>query len=69
MALDREKVCGSIKEGNRADLILWNAPDEDVLIHEFANDVPRTVFAAGKVVSDSQGARTERSGVHPDQGV
>ncbi len=69
MALDREKVCGSIKEGNRADLILWNAPDEDVLIHEFANDVPRTVFAAGRVVSDSQGARTERSGVHPDQGV
>ncbi len=69
MALDREKVCGSIEEGKRADLILWSAPDEEVLIHEFANEVPRTVFSAGRVVSDSPGARTERSGGQPDQGV
>ena len=67
-ALGREKLCGSIEEGKRADLILWDVPNEEVLIHEFANQVPRTVWASGQVTCDS--IPGNNSPVHePDQGV
>jgi len=51
-ALSREHTCGSIEVDKRADLILWDVADENVLIHEFANDIPRTVCAAGRILFD-----------------
>ena len=67
-ALGREDLCGSIEEGKRADLILWDVPNEDVLIHEFANQVPRTVLASGQIAADTISQYS--SPVHePDQGV
>lgn len=67
-ALGREDVCGSIEENKRADLVLWDAPDEEVLIHEFANQVPRVVLASGQIVADTISQCS--SPVHePDQGV
>ncbi|MDE0959943.1 MAG: imidazolonepropionase [Planctomycetota bacterium] len=68
-ALGREAQCGTIEEGKRADLILWDVPDEDVLIHEFANQVPHVVCAAGRIVFDSHTAITDRSDLTSDQGV
>jgi len=68
-ALGREARCGTIETGKRADLILWDVPDEEVLIHEFANQVPRIVCAAGRIVFDSHTASIERSDLTSDQGV
>lgn len=68
-ALGREARCGTIETGKRADLVLWDVPDEEVLIHEFANQVPRIVCAAGRIVFDSHIASIERSDLTSDQGV
>ena len=67
-ALAREDLCGSIEEGKRADLILWDVPDEEVLIHEFANEVPRTVWTSGQIVSDLLPGSNPPVD-QPDQGV
>ena len=67
-ALGRENLCGSVEQEKRADLILWDVPDEEVLLHEFTNEVPRTVWTSGQIVSDP--LRGKSSPVHePDQGV
>ncbi|NCF99773.1 MAG: imidazolonepropionase, partial [Planctomycetia bacterium] len=50
-ALGRSEICGSIDVEKRADLILWDAPDEDFLIYEFTNDLSRTVWAGGNRIS------------------
>jgi len=43
-------------------------PDEEVLIHEFANEVPRTVWTSGQFVSDLlPGINSPVD--EPDQGV
>ncbi|MGE4619202.1 MAG: amidohydrolase family protein, partial [Planctomycetota bacterium] len=67
LALGREELCGSIEAGKRADLILWDVANEEILIHEFANEVPRTVWTAGQNIFDRMPGK--KSPVHqPDQG-
>ena len=52
-ALGREKSCGSLETGKRADVILWNAADENQLVYEFANNLKRSVWAGGRRISDA----------------
>ena len=51
-ALGREKSCGSLETGKRADLILWDVADENQLVYEFANNLKRSVWAGGRRISD-----------------
>ena len=52
-ALGREKSCGSLETGKSADLILWDAADENQLVYEFANNLKRSVWAGGRRISDA----------------
>ncbi len=53
-ALGREESCGSLEVGMRADLILWEAPDENALVYEFTNDLNRCVWAGGRLIADTE---------------
>ncbi|OUU26033.1 MAG: imidazolonepropionase [Planctomycetia bacterium TMED53] len=53
-ALGREESCGSLEVGKRADLILWEVPDEDALVYEFTNDLKRSVWAGGRLIADTE---------------
>ena len=52
-ALGLENRKGRITKGFDADLILWEAENEAQVVYEFENHIPRTVIAAGRVVTSS----------------
>ncbi|MFN0058816.1 MAG: imidazolonepropionase [Planctomycetota bacterium] len=56
-ALGLSATHGRIVAGQRADLILWDAPAPAHVVYEFENILPRTVFVAGKPVFGMQPER------------
>lgn len=47
-ALGLEDKVGSIKVGKQADLVLWNAPDENYPLYRYSKNCVRQVFVGGK---------------------
>lgn len=53
-ALGLEATVGSLAPGAAADFVLWEASEPSQVTYEFANDLPRTVFVAGKELSTKE---------------
>ena len=49
-AIGLEKTTGSIEVGKMADLVIWDAPDFDMLLYRFGQNLASTVIKAGKEV-------------------
>jgi imidazolonepropionase len=48
-ALDRAKVCGSLEEGKRGDVVILDAPEPSALVARFGSPLVREVVVRGKV--------------------
>ena len=48
--LGLEARLGTLEEGKQADLVLWNAPDMEMLVYRFGSNLAGTVIKNGEVV-------------------
>jgi imidazolonepropionase len=51
-ALNREKTIGSIEEGKKADIVMFNSKNLNYLVYHFGTNAVHTVIKNGKVVVD-----------------
>lgn len=49
-SLGREKLVGTIEEGKQADIVIWDAPDMEMLVYRFGSNLAKTVIKKGEVV-------------------
>lgn len=45
-----ENEIGTLEEGKKADIVIWDAPDMEMLVYRFGSDLARTVIKNGEVV-------------------
>lgn len=45
-----EETVGSLEVGKQADLVIWNAPDMEMLVYRFGSNLAGTVIKKGEVV-------------------
>lgn len=49
-SLGREKLVGTLEEGKQADIVIWDAPDMEMLVYRFGSNLAKTVIKKGEVV-------------------
>ena len=49
-AINRGNVVGSLEEGKQADIVIWNAPDMEMLCYRFGSNLAQTVIKKGEIV-------------------
>ncbi len=49
-AIDRGDLIGSLEEGKQADIVIWNAPDMEMLCYRFGSNLAETVIKKGEIV-------------------
>lgn len=49
-SLGREKLVGTIEEGKQADIVIWDAPDMEMLVYRFGSNLAKMVIKKGEVV-------------------
>ena len=49
-AMGRGPLCGTVEEGKRADLVVWDAEDLESLCYRFGSNLARTVICKGEIV-------------------
>ncbi len=49
-AINRGDVVGTLEEGKQADLVIWNAPDMEMLCYRFGSNLAQTVIKKGEIV-------------------
>lgn len=49
-SLGREKLVGTIEEGKQADIVIWDAPDMEMLVYRFGSNLAKKVIKKGEVV-------------------
>ena len=49
-SLGLEARVGTLEEGKQADIVLWNAPDMEMLVYRFGSNLAETVIKNGEVV-------------------
>lgn len=49
-AVDRADTRGTVEEGKRADIVIWDAPDLDYLVYRMGSNLASTVIRGGKIV-------------------
>ncbi len=49
-SIGREKLVGTLEEGKQADLVIWDAPDMEMLVYRFGSNLAKTVIKKGEVV-------------------
>ncbi len=47
----REAAVGTLEVGKQADIVIWDAPDMEMLVYRFGSNLARTVIKKGKVVT------------------
>lgn len=45
-----EKKVGTLEVGKQADMVIWNAPDMEMLVYRFGSNLAKTVIKRGEVV-------------------
>lgn len=50
-AIDRGDTVGTLEVGKRADLVIWNAPDFEMLCYRFGSNLAETVVKNGEIIS------------------
>ena len=45
-----ENEIGTLEDGKKADIVIWDAPDMEMLVYRFGSDLARTVIKNGEVV-------------------
>ena len=45
-----EKSVGTLEVGKQADIVIWNAPDMEMLVYRFGSNLARTVIKRGEIV-------------------
>jgi len=46
-----EQTVGTLEVGKQADIVIWNAPDMEMLVYRFGSNLARTVIKKGEVVA------------------
>ncbi len=49
-SVGREHCLGTLEEGKQADLVIWDAPDMEMLVYRFGSNLARVVVKNGEVV-------------------
>lgn len=49
-SIGREKLVGTLEEGKQADIVIWDAPDMEMLVYRFGSNLAKTVIKKGEVV-------------------
>lgn len=49
-AINRGDVLGSLEEGKQADIVIWNAPDMEMLCYRFGSNMAETVIKKGEII-------------------
>ena len=45
-----EKTVGTLEVGKQADIVIWNAPDMEMLVYRFGSNLAETVIKRGEIV-------------------
>ena len=45
-----EEKVGTLEVGKQADLVIWNAPDMEMLVYRMGSNLAKTVIKRGEVV-------------------
>lgn len=49
-AIDRGEIIGSIEVGKQADLVIWNAPNFEMICYRFGSNQVKTVIKKGEII-------------------
>lgn len=49
-AINRGDIVGTLEEGKQADMVIWNAPDMEMLCYRFGSNLAQTVIKKGEVI-------------------
>ena len=49
-AINRGDLVGTLEEGKQADIVIWNAPDMEMLCYRFGSNLAQTVIKKGEIV-------------------
>jgi len=49
-SVGRQNEVGTLEEGKKADIVIWNAPDMEMLVYRFGSNLAGTVIKNGEVV-------------------
>ncbi len=49
-ACGRERVCGTLEVGKKADLVVWDAPDWEMICYRFGSNQAKSVVKDGKIL-------------------
>ena len=49
-AIDRGDLIGTLEVGKRADLVIWNAPDFEMLCYRFGSNLADRVIKEGEII-------------------
>lgn len=49
-AINRGDLVGTLEEGKQADIVIWNAPDMEMLCYRFGSNLAQTVIKKGEVI-------------------
>lgn len=49
-AINRGELIGTLEEGKQADIVIWNAPDMEMLCYRFGSNLAQTVIKKGEVI-------------------
>lgn len=49
-AINRGDIVGTLEEGKQADIVIWNAPDMEMLCYRFGSNLAQTVIKKGEVI-------------------
>ena len=45
-----EEKVGTLEVGKQADMVIWNAPDMEMLVYRFGSNLVKTVIKRGEIV-------------------
>ena len=49
-AIDRAETIGTIESGKKADIVIWDAPDLDMIFYRYGANQVKTVIKSGRVL-------------------
>lgn len=49
-AINRGELVGTLEEGKQADIVIWDAPDMEMLCYRFGSNLAQTVIKKGEVI-------------------
>lgn len=55
-AMGRGGLCGTVEPNKRADLVIWNCEDLELLCYRFGSNLAKTVICQGKVICSEKPA-------------